>query len=264
MQPRFHDTTEHLQDVGTLDTIAKSSAVFHGSQTPQLLEDMKAHLALTDKNTDSERPLYMILDASTLDPNTLYKAVLQQRSYFNNSPVLGADYRPVVDDSHRKSLTLFNRKLVKSLSETLIKVVATSHLEILEYLKIKPFKVARTQVDCVTYQDGDHFEQHTDFVPLAIFPRRYTWVYYYHKEPRRFSGGQLVFFKQGRPIEEVSPKAGTLIAFATDISHAVKTVRVPSGEFADSRFTMTGFVCERTSVPYRLFSKSVRTLKRLF
>jgi Rps23 Pro-64 3,4-dihydroxylase Tpa1-like proline 4-hydroxylase len=224
---------------------------------------MEQSLSINCKKTDREKPNYLELDASSLDSRHFYDLVLQMKPSFRSSAVIDEQYNLVVDNSHRQSLTLRDKRAVRALADPIIKIVADNHLEILKSLRIRPFRYGGTNCNCVVFQDGDFFEKHHDLIPYAILPRHYTWVYYYHKEPRGFSGGNLLFFKEERLVEEVSPSAGTLLVFAADIAHAVSTVRVPSGDFADGRFTITGFVCERPSFVYRLFSKAVRTLKRL-
>jgi Rps23 Pro-64 3,4-dihydroxylase Tpa1-like proline 4-hydroxylase len=218
---------------------------------------------LTKKTQGRKKPLYLTLDASSINSRHLYESVLKIKSSFGNSAVTDEHYNVVIDKKRRQSLSLLDQKAVRALSEPLGKIVADNHLEIVRYLQIKSFRHVKTKCSCVVFQDGDFFEKHRDYVPYAVNLRRYTWVYYYHREPRCFSGGNLLFFEDEKLIEEVSPSAGTLIVFAADIMHAVSTVRVPSGDFADGRFSLNGFVSERPSVAYRLYSKTIRTLKRI-
>jgi Rps23 Pro-64 3,4-dihydroxylase Tpa1-like proline 4-hydroxylase len=64
-----------------------------------------------------------------------------------------------------------------------------------------------------------------------------------HSEPRSFSGGELTIRSSG-----VQPQGDTLVLFPSCSVHEVLPVRVPSGAFADSRFTVTGWIHRHTLV----------------
>ena len=76
-------------------------------------------------------------------------------------------------------------------------------------------------------------------------------MYFLHKEPRRFSGGELRIFEtrlvDDRPVpvdhgQTIVPRQNTIVFFPSRHQHEVLPVRVPSGEFADSRFTVNGWI----------------------
>jgi Rps23 Pro-64 3,4-dihydroxylase Tpa1-like proline 4-hydroxylase len=74
-------------------------------------------------------------------------------------------------------------------------------------------------------------------------------VYFLHGEPRRFSGGELRICQtrwiDGRltPADiKLPPQGDTLVLFPSLQAHEVLPVDVPSGAFADSRFTVNGWI----------------------
>jgi Rps23 Pro-64 3,4-dihydroxylase Tpa1-like proline 4-hydroxylase len=83
--------------------------------------------------------------------------------------------------------------------------------------------------------DGDFFRLHVDGGPDDT--REITFVYFLHGEPRRFSGGELRIRDS-----TVTPCGDTLVLFSSCSVHEVLPVHVPTRQFADSRFTVNGWI----------------------
>jgi Rps23 Pro-64 3,4-dihydroxylase Tpa1-like proline 4-hydroxylase len=112
------------------------------------------------------------------------------------------------------------------------------------------------------YGDGAHFAPHID-IPLG--PNRkpagelegedrvITAVYYFHSEPKVFSGGALRLYRFGadpdraRPADSIAfePKQNSLVVFPSWAMHWVEPVRCPSSRFADFRFGLNCWLCRR-------------------
>lgn len=110
--------------------------------------------------------------------------------------------------------------------------------------------------------EGAHFAPHRD---IALGPGRRTVgrhkdedrvissVYYFYREPRRFSGGALRLYRFGSEDDEPSqddsiafePVQNSLVAFPSFAMHSVERVYCPSGDFADYRFGLNCFFCRR-------------------
>jgi Rps23 Pro-64 3,4-dihydroxylase Tpa1-like proline 4-hydroxylase len=101
--------------------------------------------------------------------------------------------------------------------------------------------------------DGDFFTAHADASPEhhAVAAREITFVYYLHRMPRPYGGGGLLLYEgvPGQPVYDrgadvrlIDPQNNCLIAFTSDRWHEVDMVRCPSGAFADSRFTVNGWL----------------------
>lgn len=110
--------------------------------------------------------------------------------------------------------------------------------------------------------DGAHFAPHLD-IPLGEGrrtvgrekgeDRMISTVYYFHREPKGFSGGALRLYRFGvdpdHPDDDESiafePVQNSLVVFPSFARHSVEPVRCPSGEFADYRFGLNCFFCRR-------------------
>lgn len=111
------------------------------------------------------------------------------------------------------------------------------------------FPVGRIELQVTASGDGDYFRLHPDASPGDT--RELTFVYFVHREPRRFSGGELRLFMAREQDGELarsdrshtlSPRNGMLVFFPALNQHEVLPVRVPTKEFGDSRFAITGWV----------------------
>jgi Rps23 Pro-64 3,4-dihydroxylase Tpa1-like proline 4-hydroxylase len=110
--------------------------------------------------------------------------------------------------------------------------------------------------------DGAHFAPHID-IPLGDGrrtvgrgegeDRMISSVYYFHREPKSFSGGALCLYRFGADLEHpdandsvaIEPAQNSLVAFPSFAQHSVEAVRCPSGAFADYRFGLNCFFCRR-------------------
>lgn len=98
----------------------------------------------------------------------------------------------------------------------------------------------------------DRFKTHMDNVTGTLRQRVISLVYYLHRRPRPFKGGELVLWdkvrdgdgkpRQGEGFRVLEPEANTLVAFPSDFYHQVRTVRMPDGAFGDGRFTVNGWL----------------------
>jgi Rps23 Pro-64 3,4-dihydroxylase Tpa1-like proline 4-hydroxylase len=110
--------------------------------------------------------------------------------------------------------------------------------------------------------DGAHFAPHID---IALGAGRRTvgkeegedrvisTVYYFHRDPKGFTGGALRLYRFGVDPSEAQdhdsvafePVQNSLVAFPSFARHSVERVHCPSGEFADYRFGLNCFFCRR-------------------
>lgn len=97
----------------------------------------------------------------------------------------------------------------------------------------------------VAHGDGDFFAPHHDVLTGAARAdakgdRVITAVYYFHRLPRNFTGGELMLHPwMSRPAVTIEPQNNRLAAFPSLLIHEVKAVNVPGQAFEDSRFSVT-------------------------
>lgn len=113
-------------------------------------------------------------------------------------------------------------------------------------LGMRVFPLAPIESQLTAAGDGYYFKAHSDEGPGL--PRVLTCVYYLHREPRGFAGGDLRLYdsigggdrrRRAATFKSVAPVANRLVVFPSDEFHEAMPVRCPSKEFADNRFAVT-------------------------
>jgi SM-20-related protein len=113
------------------------------------------------------------------------------------------------------------------------------------------FNVTRVESQLTASNDGDYFRVHNDNSQANWPSREITYVYFFHREPRAFSGGELVLYDSREdggvpePVlarKRITPEQNTIVFFDSSVLHEVTPVSCPSQRFADSRFTLNGWL----------------------
>jgi SM-20-related protein len=113
---------------------------------------------------------------------------------------------------------------------------------------MSPTPANSTQIEMVAHGDGAFYRPHTDtYTGDEYAPggrRRLSMVYYFHRQPRRFSGGRLRMFDLGGEQSiSVEPTHDSLLVFPSSALHEVEAVSCPGGAFADGRFAINIWLC---------------------
>lgn len=122
-----------------------------------------------------------------------------------------------------------------------------------------PFMAANGELELVAHRDGHLFGLHIDTAIDKSRLRETTdrvvsLVYYLHREPKRFSGGNLIIHGLDQVKRRViEPRHDRLVAFASLAPHEVEPISVPGNGFADARFSV---VCWMRRVQPRLAGES--------
>ena len=121
----------------------------------------------------------------------------------------------------------------------------TSFGDICRATGVAQFDLAEIEIRLAAHSDGDFFSPHRDSFTGADRAqtrgdRFITAVYYFHQTPRKFQGGDLHIhpFDSSAPAV-IEPCNNRLVAFPSFMLHEVLPVVVPSGNFADSRFSVS-------------------------
>lgn len=157
------------------------------------------------------------------------------------------------DPDARRSHRLAGRCHVPPVIEQRILEAAPAFID---QLGLTKFTIARKVFEIVAHQDGAFFSEHTDTFTGTDVPgsqRMLSCVYYFHRRPKRFSGGALRLYGfdrgSGRPFVDVEPERDTLVAFPSFTRHEVLRVSCESGDFMDSRFAINCWLMRRREVP---------------
>lgn len=107
---------------------------------------------------------------------------------------------------------------------------------------------ARLDLQITAHTGGGFFAAHRDNGP-ATPHRRLTFVYYLHRQPPRFSGGDLLLFDEPEPgcdpgFTRILPCNGTLVWFPPAALHQVTRVTCDSDDVLDGRLTVNGWLLD--------------------
>jgi len=196
------------------------------------------------------RAQYVVLDEflAPQELDELIRYALQNESGFTSSEVVSPSGVPgVVDYDHRRSRVLMDLGPHEEIVLHRIRGVLPS---VRERLGIEEFPIAQVEAQITASNDGDFFRAHCDDAQALIASRRMTFVYFFHREPRRFEGGELRLYDsnwKGQPIpnnayQTIVPQQNQIVFFPCSLLHEITPVDCPSRAFADSRFTLNGWL----------------------
>ncbi|WP_191294047.1 2OG-Fe(II) oxygenase [Kitasatospora herbaricolor] len=129
-------------------------------------------------------------------------------------------------------------------------------LEVVEHTLGVSCRHAEPSYGLNVHNDGDFYRAHQD-TSAEFAPRRLlTFVYYLHRSPRPFVGGELRVFDAALPLHtgtagkwdertwrDWEPEHDSIVFFRPTAWHEVRPVGCPSRRHADSRFAVNGWLC---------------------
>jgi|SRR5208283_1796706 len=123
--------------------------------------------------------------------------------------------------------------------------------DVMPQLRLGQFPVGTIDCQLTANVDGSYFKVHTDAARNETIKRQFTYVYYFHREPKGFSGGELRIYddmiRNGKlaatdSFQVVEPRHNSIVFFQAATMHEVMPVSVPSRQFRDARFTVNGWI----------------------
>jgi Rps23 Pro-64 3,4-dihydroxylase Tpa1-like proline 4-hydroxylase len=154
----------------------------------------------------------------------------------------------VVNYEHRRSRVLMDLQRHQDVILNRIRGVLP---QVVQELGMEGFSIADVEVQITASNDGDFFRFHSDNGSDRVASRYLTFVYFFHREPRQFEGGELRIhdarLEDGTYVSEgsyqaVVPRQNQIVFFPCELLHEITPVTCPSGQFADSRFTLNGWL----------------------
>jgi len=181
--------------------------------------------------------------------NALQQYVLEQEMLFEISEVLSPGVSGgAIDYEQRRSRVLMN---LGAHEKTITDRLLTCLPRALHQWGRDAFPISRIEIQTTASNHGDFFRCHTDSGMEAVADREITFVYFFHREPKQFSGGELHLYDSRRENDNyvptanyrtIVPEQNQLVLFVSGLSHEITPVDCPSGQFADSRFTVNGWI----------------------
>ncbi|MBS0471040.1 MAG: 2OG-Fe(II) oxygenase [Proteobacteria bacterium] len=112
-------------------------------------------------------------------------------------------------------------------------------------LRMPEFIVESTELELVAHGHGAFYKRHVDTQVSRYAELRHvrvlSCVYYFHREPKAFTGGALRLHAIGDAAArfvDIEPLHNSLVVFPAWAPHEVLPVDCPSQQFADSRFAV--------------------------
>ena len=109
----------------------------------------------------------------------------------------------------------------------------------------------RVELDVTAHLNGHFFKVHRDWNEKRTPHRRISYAWYFHREPRRFSGGDLLLSDTDRETERyvpgaftrIDPQHNSIVFFPSGCWHQITPVHGGGDDFGDGRFTVNGWLC---------------------
>lgn len=168
--------------------------------------------------------------------------VLAKESEFVSSTTVGeVDY-------YRRSRVMYHPGSISEIVTNRIKDVLPN---VLVKLGLSPFSLAGIDSQLTASNDGDFYKIHDDNGSEPTAMRQLTFVYYFYREPKAFNEGNLRIYDnkieqdvwmRADSYKDVEPRNNSIVFFYSGYEHEVLPVSCPSASFADSRFTLNGWI----------------------
>lgn len=166
---------------------------------------------------------------------------------FAATQVIGANGESRLDQRYRRSKVLFD---LGPYHQLFVDRLLTFLPHVVSSLGDPGFSVSQVEVQLTGTNHQEFFRIHTDNDSSEVSGRRLTFVYFFYREPRGFAGGELRIYDTQRengqttaagPYHVIQPTQNQVVFFPSGCLHEVLPVGAPSGDFADSRFTINGW-----------------------
>ncbi len=150
--------------------------------------------------------------------------------------------------NYRESVVLYSFPDFEDLFRNRLRQIFPS---VVQQLGIPSFQITSIESQLTAHNDGQFYKVHNDNGSQDTAARELTYVYYFYQEPKAFTGGELVmydskiennYYVQADTFKTIEPRNNSIVFFLSRYMHEVLPVHCPSRDFADSRFTINGWL----------------------
>lgn len=206
---------------------------------------------MAGKTRHDQPVLFVIFDnfLARDDLSGLLEYTLDRERDFIASEVLSPMHATIaLDLEHRRSLSLFD---LATCREVITSRIESCFPRIFAELGRESFPCRHIETQLTASNDGEFFKRHNDNGADGLRTREITFAYYFYREPKAFTDGELRIYTSfvrailtRSPIrrETIAPLQNRIVFFPSCMMHEVLPVRCPSRAFADSRFSVTGWI----------------------
>jgi SM-20-related protein len=221
----------------------------HGVLVQTLATEQPTDIAVTEAR--QLMPAECVLLDEFLAPAELYALLqdtLQREIEFQVSEVVspGVTGGSVDYETRRSRVLLTVNKQQQMVLDRLLACLP----RVLARLRHDPFPVSRVECQVTASNHGDFFRWHSDNGQEEIASREITFVYFFHREPKQFRGGELRIYDSRwennmyvptANYRAIVPEQNQAVLFWSSLAHEITPIECPGGAFADSRFTLNGW-----------------------
>jgi hypothetical protein len=194
-------------------------------------------------------PFVQLADVLSADQQArLWQSLTDDSASLTPAGVYTGGTQPRVDGETRVAQLLERADSVRAwFLPWLEEVIARAN--ILPRLGLVPFAVGKRELQVTGHSDGGFFSVHSDASanPAAsTWARHLTFIYYFHRLPRHFTGGDLLLFDPpgggDLSFTRIDPTHNSLVFFQSSQMHTVTQIQCPSADPLDGRWTVNGWL----------------------
>ena len=157
--------------------------------------------------------------------------------------------KPVVDPRVRMTFQVDAARTRREFSPWLLPKIRNVVPEVLARLRMEDGGRHDIELMIRVYPDGGYYWAHRDDVSNRIL----NFVYFFHPEPKRFSGGDLLLYDADadttacpfKAFSRIVPLRNGIVFFPATVWHQVAPVTCDTDDFESGRFVVNGHVRER-------------------
>ena len=119
---------------------------------------------------------------------------------------------------------------------------------VLPRLQVAPFSLGKIELQMTVHRSGGFYKVHQDTGNEQSRDRQVSYVYYFHRVPKRFTGGDLLLYDTdvekgvyATAFTRIEALDNSIVFFPSAYCHKVTTVHCETEAFGDSRFTLNGW-----------------------
>ncbi len=178
----------------------------------------------------------------------LLNYVLEKKSDFVSAVVLNElATNKFKNNENRRALVL---QSFAQFEELIVKKIPEILPDVFTKLNVPEFSIGKFETQLTAHNDRNFYKTHVDN-QYPVDTRVITYVYYFHQEPKAFTGGNLriydskiqgKYYSKADTFKTIEPQNNSIVFFLSSYLHEVLPVSCPSQGFADSRFTINGWI----------------------
>jgi hypothetical protein len=172
---------------------------------------------------------------------------LAQRETVEQAMVVSDSGQWEIDREARVARTAYD---VAPLRDWFVPLIEARVAGLAHELQRPAFPLGEVELQFTAYNDGEFYRVHADQDEETLASRRLSFIYYFNRAPKAFTGGDLLLFDTDektslyamRSFTRVAPRDNRLVVFPSYLQHEVAMVHCPSRAYEDSRFTFNGWI----------------------